>query len=55
MASEKQQAGRALRRLARKNPLAALAIAAVLVIGAALGWFGAAGGRAETAKQLSPP
>ena len=44
MASEKQQAGRALRRLARKNPLAALAIAAVLVIGAALGWFGAAGG-----------
>lgn len=44
MASVKQQAGRALRRLARKNPLAALAIAAVLVIGAALGWFGAAGG-----------
>lgn len=44
MASEKQQAGRALRRLARRNPLAALAIAAVLVIGAALGWFGAAGG-----------
>lgn len=44
MASEKQQAGRALRRLARKSPLAALAIAAVLVIGAALGWFGAAGG-----------
>lgn len=46
MASEKQQAGRALRRLARRNPLAALAIAAVLVIGAALGWFGAAGGGA---------
>ena len=44
MASEKQQAGRALGRLARKNPLAALAIAAVLVIGAALGWCGAAGG-----------
>ena len=44
MAAVKQQAGRALRRLARKNPLAALAIAAVLVIGAALGWFGAAGG-----------
>lgn len=44
MASEKQQAGRALRRLARRNPLAALAIAAVLVVGAALGWFGAAGG-----------
>lgn len=44
MASEKQQAGRALRRLARRNPLVALAIAAVLVVGAALGWFGAAGG-----------
>ena len=50
MASEKQQAGRALRRLARKNPLVALAIAAVLVVGAALGWFGAAaGGGAEDA------
>lgn len=50
MASEKQQAGRALRRLARRNPLAALAIAAVLVVGAALGWFGAAaGGVAEDA------
>lgn len=50
MASEKQQAGRALKRLARRNPLAALAIAAVLVIGAALGWFGAAvGGVAEDA------
>ena len=44
MASEKQQAGRALRRLARRSPLVALAIAAVLVVGAALGWFGAAGG-----------
>ena len=44
MAPEKQQARRALRRLARKNPLVALAIAAVLVVGAALGWFGAAGG-----------
>ena len=44
MASEKQQAGRAFRRLARKNPLVALAIAAVLVVGAALGWFGAAAG-----------
>ena len=44
MASEKQQAGRALGRLARKNPLAALAIAAVLVVGVALGWFGAAAG-----------
>ena len=44
MASEKQQAGRALRRLARRSPLVALAIAAVLVVGAALGWFGAAAG-----------
>ena len=38
MASEKQQAGRALRRLARRSPLVALAIAAVLVVGAALGY-----------------
>ncbi len=50
MASEKQRARRALRRLARKNPLAALAIAAVLVVGAALGWFGVpAGGGVEDA------
>lgn len=44
MASEKQQAERAIGRLMRKNPLIALAIVAVLVVGAALGWFGAAGG-----------
>lgn len=44
MASEKQQVERAIGRLMRKNPLIALTIVAVLVVGAALGWFGAAGG-----------
>ena len=52
MASEKQQTGRVLGRLARKNPLITLAIVAVLVVGAALGWFGATGG--ENAEDAAP-
>ena len=50
VASERQQAKRALGRLMRKHPLAALLLAAVLAVSVACGWIEASGsGAADTA------
>lgn len=43
MASERQQAERAFKRLARKRPLVALLLALALLAAGALGWWGATG------------
>lgn len=42
---QQRQAGRVIKRLARKNPVIALVVAAVLVVGAAGGWFAAGAGQ----------
>lgn len=47
VASERQQAKRALGRLVRKHPLAALLLAAVLAVSVACGWVEASGSGAD--------
>lgn len=48
MASERQQAERAFKRLARKRPLVALLLAVALLAAGALGWWGATGAGDES-------